>query len=131
MENLRKHIKYLTIEDILVVAEDHVGNFQVIKEEQLHYLIEAVGAKFGDTELFPTLFQKAAVYAHHIVSGHIFFDGNKRIGMHSAILFLGLNGCKFQPNIDDSIIELGLKIADGSITDIDIIANHIQQWVLP
>ncbi len=51
--------------------------------------------------------------------------------MHSAILFLGLNGCKFQPNIDDSIIELGLKIADGSITDIDIIANHIQQWVLP
>ncbi len=75
MENLRKHIKYLTIEDILVVAEDHVGNFQVIKEEQLHYLIEAVSAKFGDTELFPTLFQKAAVYAHHIVSGHIFFDG--------------------------------------------------------
>ena len=75
MENLRQNIKYLTIEDILVVAEDHVGNFQIIKENQLQYLIEAVSAKFGNIELYPTLFQKAAVYAHHIIKGHIFFDG--------------------------------------------------------
>lgn len=130
MENLRQNIKYLTIEDILVVAEAHVGNFQIIKENQLQYLIEAVSAKFGNIELYPTLYQKAAVYAHHIINGHIFFDGNKRIGMHCAILFLALNDCSFQSNIEDSIIELGLKIADGSVTDIDAIANHIQQWVL-
>ena len=55
MENPRQHLKYLTIEDILVVAEDHVGNFQIIKESQLHYLVQAVSAKFGDTELYPTL----------------------------------------------------------------------------
>ena len=65
-----------------------------------------------------------------IISGHVFFDGNKRIGIHSALLFLALNDCSFQPNINDSIIELGLKIADGSTTDIDVIANHIQQWIL-
>lgn len=130
MENFRQHIKYLTIENILVVAEDHVENYEIIKESQLHYLIEAVGAKFGDTELFPTLFQKAAVYAHHIITGHVFLDGNKRIGMHSALLFLALNDCSFRSDINDSIIELGLKIADGSITDIDTIADHIQQWVL-
>lgn len=129
MENPQQHIKYLTIEDILIVAQDHVGNFQVIRENQLHYLIDAASASFGDIELYPTLFQKAAVYAHHIITGHIFWDGNKRIGMHSALLFLVLNGCSFQPNIEDSIIELGLKIADGAITDIDAIANHIQQWI--
>lgn len=130
MENPRQHLKYLTIEDILVVAEDHVGNFQIIRESQLDYLVQAVSAKFGDTELYPTLIQKAAVYAHHIITGHIFMDGNKRIGMHCAILFLTLNGCSFQSDIEDSIIELGLKIADGSLTDIDAIANHIQQWIL-
>lgn len=129
MENPRQHIKYLTMEDILVIADDHVANFKVIKENQLHYLIDAVGAKFGDTELYPTLFQKAAVYAHHIITGHIFWDGNKRIGMHSALLFLVLNNCLLQANIDDSIIELGLKIADGTITNIDVIADHIQSWV--
>ena len=101
-----------------------------ITESQLQYLVEAVAAKFGDIDLFPTLFQKASVYAHHIISGHIFLDGNKRIGMHSAILFLILNSCSFKENIDDSIIELGLKIADGSLTDINTIADHIQQWIV-
>ena len=130
MENTRKHLRYLTIPEILTIAEKHVGNYQILNENQLNYLVEAVGAKFGDIELFPSLFQKAAVYAHHIITGHIFLDGNKRIGMHSALLFLVLNGCTLNPDIDDLIIELGLKIADGSITDIDAIADHIQQWIL-
>ncbi len=130
MENLRQHITYLTIEDILVVADDHVGNYEILKEGQLQYLVEAVAATFGGIDLYPTLFQKAAVYAHHIISGHIFLDGNKRIGMHSAILFLRLNECSLKDNIVESIIELGLKIADGSITDIDTIAEHIQEWIV-
>lgn len=130
MENSGQYIRYLTISEILMVADWHESNYQVLKENQLQYLIEAVSAKYGNIELYPTLFQKAAVYAHHIITGHIFFDGNKRIGMHSALLFLALNDFSFQPNIEDSIIELGLKIADGSMTDIDVIANHIQQWIL-
>lgn len=130
MENSGQHIRYLTISEILMVADWHESNYQVLKENQLQYLIEAVSAKYGNIELYPTLFQKAVVYAHHIITGHIFFDGNKRIGMHSALLFLALNDYSFQPNIEDSIIELGLKIADGSMTDIDAIANHIQHWIL-
>ena len=123
-------MKYLTIEDILIIAVGHVGDYQLLNENQLYYLVEAVGGKFGDTELYPTLFQKAAVYAHHIITGHIFFDGNKRIGLTCALRFLELNGYSRRPDIDDSIIELGFKIADGSITDIEIIAERIQSWVL-
>ncbi len=130
MENTRKHFRYLTIPEILAIAEKHVGNYQILNVNQLNYLIEAVDAKFGDIELFPSLFQKAAVYAHHIITGHVFIDGNKRIGMKSALLFLEFNGFVLRLNIDDSIIELGLKIADGTVTDIDAIAKHIQQWIL-
>ena len=130
MENSRQHLRYLTIAEILEVAEGHVGNYQLLNENQLRYLVEAVSGKFGDTELYPTLPQKAAVYAHHIITGHIFFDGNKRIGLHCAILFLEFNGCTLSLNIDDSIIELGFKIADGTITDIAMIADHIQSWIL-
>ena len=119
----------LTIEDILIIAETHVDNHQLLREDQLDYLIEAVSAKFGDTELYPTPFQKAAVYAHHIITGHIFFDGNKRIGLTCALRFLELNGYSRLPHIEDSIIELGFKIADGTITDIEVIADHIQSWV--
>ena len=130
MENPWQRLKYLTIEDILIVATGHVGDYQLLNENQLLYLVDIVGERIGDTELFPNLFQKAAVYAHHIITGHIFFDGNKRIGMHCALLFLSLNDFDLRPNIDDSIIELGLKIANGSITDIDEIADRIQSWIL-
>ena len=85
-------MKYLTIEDILIIAETHVDDHQILHKDRLDYLVEAVSAKFGDTELYPTLFQKASVYAHHIITGHIFFDGNKRIGLTCALRFLELNG---------------------------------------
>jgi death-on-curing protein len=130
MENPRKCMRYLTIEEILEVAEGHVSDYQVLREEQLRYLVEVVGWKIGDTELYPTLPQKAAVYAHHIITGHIFLDGNKRIGLNCAILFLEFNGCTLRLDIDDSIIELGLKVADGSITALEVIADHIQSWIL-
>ena len=130
MENPWQRLKYLTIEDILIVATGHVGDYQLLNENQLLYLVDIVGERIGDTELFPNLFQKAAVYAHHIITGHIFFDGNKRIGMHCALLFLSLSDFDLRPNIDDSIIELGLKIADGSITDIEKIADCIQSAIL-
>ena len=123
-------MRYLTIAEILEVAEGHVGTYHLLDENRLHYLIEAVAGKFGDTELYPTLPQKAAVYAHHIITGHIFVDGNKRTGLHCAILFLELNGCTLRLDLDDLIIDLGFKIADGTITDIEVIAERIQSWIL-
>lgn len=121
---------YLTIEDILIIAEAQVGNYQFLHKEQLDYLVDVVSAKFGDEELYPTLFQKAAIYARHIIIGHIFLDGNKRIGLTCALIFLDLNGCDLRPDINDSVIKLGYEIADRSITDIAVIADHIQSWVL-
>ena len=97
-----------------------MGSYQLLNENQLHYLVEIVGAKLGDTELFPTLPQKAAVYAHHIITGHLFSDGNKRVGLTCALAFLVLNGCSLHRDIEDSIIELGFNIADGTITDLKI-----------
>lgn len=129
MENSGGTLKYLTVGNILEVAEELVGQYQLLNENQLYYLVQIVGEKIGDTELFPTLAQKAAVYAHHIITRHIFLDGNKRTGMHCAILFFELNGFPLPPGIDDLIVELGLKIADGTIDDIEVIADHLQSWL--
>lgn len=120
----------LTIEDILIIAETHVDNHQLLHKDRLDYLLEAISAKFGDTELYPTPFQKAAVYAHHIITGHIFLDGNKRVGLTCALRFLELNGYSRHLDIEDSIIDLGFKIADGTVTDIEVIADHIESWIL-
>ena len=129
MENPSKTLRYLTIDEILRVAKRHVANNELLKESQLQYLVEIVCQNFGDTELFPTLTQKAAVYAHHIITGHIFLDGNKRTGMTCALWFFVLSGCSLRLGIDDSIVELGVKIANGTITDIEVIADHLQSWL--
>lgn len=130
MEYPRQSMRYLTIEDILIIAKEHVRDYQLLHENQLHYLVEVVGVKIGGIELYQTLPQKAAVYAHHIITGHIFLDGNKRIDLTCALQFLVLNDCILRPNINDTIIEIGLKIADGSMTDISVIADHIQSLIL-
>ena len=129
MENAGKTLRFLSIKTIHRVAKEQVGNYHLLNESQLLYLVEAVGAKMGDTELFPTLTNKAAAYAYHIISGHIFVDGNKRIGMTCALQFLKLNGCSPRLGIDDSIVELGLNIANRKITKIEIIAAHLESWL--
>ena len=123
-------MRYLKITEILDVAERHVKNYQIMNESHLNYLVEVVKAKFDNIDYYPTLFQKAAAYAYNIIAGHVFLDGNKRIGMNCAILFLELNGCTINLDIDDSIIDLGLSIASGEIDDIDLIAQQLQSWVL-
>ena len=130
MDNFGQPVRYLTFEDILIVAQRHVDNYQLLRENQLRYLVQMVGERLGDKELFPTLPLKAAFYAHHIIAGHIFLDGNKRIGLDCALWFLTMNGCSLRRDINESIIELGLSIADGTTTDLEAIADRIQSWIL-
>ncbi len=51
MEDPRQLMRYLTIEDILIIAEAQVGNYQFLDKEQLDYLVDAVSAKFGDDSI--------------------------------------------------------------------------------
>lgn len=81
---------------------------------------------YGGVELYPNLFQKAALYAHHIIAGHVFLDGNKRTGLARAFKFLEMNGLPTPDGIDDEIIALGLEIADGTLDDIEAIAERLQ-----
>ncbi len=42
------------------------------------------------------LFELAAAYCTGIVKNHAFIDGNKRTGILSAVVFLGLNGVEVE-----------------------------------
>lgn len=48
------------------------------------------------------VFRLAAVYCAGIVKNHPFIDGNKRTGILSAVVFLGLNGV--ETNFDEAMI---------------------------
>ena len=64
----------------------------------------------------PTLFDLAASYGYGIVKNHPFIDGNKRTGFLAAVVFLELNGCRFQATEVDSTLQT-LALAAGEMTE--------------
>ena len=64
----------------------------------------------------PTLFDLAASYGFGLVKNHPFIDGNKRTGFVVAVLFLELNGCKFQANEVDAAVRT-LALAAGEMSE--------------
>lgn len=82
----------------------------------LHYLVQIIQAKLDNKELYPSLSEKAALYAFNIITRHIFWDGNKRTGFICTFLFLRLNGCILSESIPTSeIVELALGIAKDEV----------------
>jgi death-on-curing protein len=64
----------------------------------------------------PTLFDLAAAYAFGLVRNHPFLDGNKRVGFATAILFLELNGYRFEASESEATIKT-LALAAGDLND--------------
>lgn len=56
---------------------------------------------FGDTELYPTLAEKAAALGYSLIKNHAFVDGNKRIGHAAMETFLLLNGFEVNASTDE------------------------------
>lgn len=64
----------------------------------------------------PSLFELAASYAFGLVKNHPFIDGNKRAGFVVAVLFLELNGYKFQATEVDAALRT-LALAAGEMSE--------------
>jgi death-on-curing protein len=71
-------------------------------------------ATYSGEDLHPSLYEKAAAYAFHLVKNHPFVDGNKRVGVHAALLFAEVNGfeCLATP---DEVVEVTLTVARGDL----------------
>ncbi len=66
------------------------------------------------------LFECAALYAERISRSQAFLDGNKRTGLHAALLFLAANGQRVaaDPDLEDLMMALtveALGVADFAV----------------
>ena len=64
----------------------------------------------------PTIFELAASYGFGLVKNHPFIDGNKRAGFIVAVLFLELNGYRFQATEADAAVRT-LALAAGELSE--------------
>ena len=80
----------------------------------LESALEAPFQTFDGKDLYPALIQKAARLGYSLVSNHPFVDGNKRIGIHTMLVFLAVNGVEIECN-QKELIDIGLSLAAGTM----------------
>ena len=91
------------------------GGIDGVRDEGL--LDSAINAPFqtlAEQDLYPTVLEKAARLGFGLISNHPFLDGNKRIGAHAMLTFMGVN----QINLcctDEELISLILQVASGRL----------------
>ena len=93
-------------------------------EGMLESALNAPFQIFDDTEVYPSIQQKAARFGFGLVKNHPFVDGNKCIGAHIMLVFLMLNHVELeytQEELSDTI----LKVADGTYSFDDLL-----KWIL-
>jgi len=108
---------FLSVEDVLFIHEEQIERFGgSLGLRELGLLESAVAqaqATFEGSFVHSDLFEMAAAYLFHLTSNHPFIDGNKRIGLASALVFLELNGVEVSHGTD-LLYELTMSVACGA-----------------
>ena len=79
---------------------------------------------FGGEELYPSIQAKAARLCYGLVKNHAMVDGNKRIGVHTMLVFLAVNGYELKYT-QNELVDLILDVADDKKEYEDLL-----EWIL-
>ena len=89
-------MRYLSAQDILILhallVDETVGSHGIRDIGLLQSIEHKPKSSFGEKELYPGVFLKAAILLEAIANYHIFVDGNKRTAFVAAAHFLAVNG---------------------------------------
>jgi death-on-curing protein len=125
-------VAFLSVDDVLLVHRrviEEFGGDSVLRDRGL--LESAVAmpqSTFGGKDLHSGLAGKAAAYHFHLCSNHPFVDGNKRVAVAAAELFLLINGHELSAN-DDEIEKLTLGVASGKLSK-DQVVEFFEKFLM-
>lgn len=93
-------MKKLTKEQILLLhtqlIETTGGSDGIRDISLLESALESPFQSYGGEELYPSIQAKAARLCYGLVKNHAMIDGNKRLGCHTMLVFLALNGYEME-----------------------------------
>ncbi|MDR2708519.1 MAG: type II toxin-antitoxin system death-on-curing family toxin, partial [Elusimicrobiota bacterium] len=96
----------MTLTEVLLILEDQIRNYGgMYGVRDLTLLSSAINlpqSSFEGKYLHKTIPEMAAGYAFHICQNRPFIDGNKRAALASSLVFLDINGYRF--NCRDEIL---------------------------
>lgn len=109
-------MRLLTKNEVLMIHKHQIetfgGAFGIRDFNLLESAVAQPASEFGGVVLHDFPFGMAAAYLFHISSNHPFVDGNKRVGLACALVFLDLNGFPITTGTD-ILYDLTMATARG------------------
>ncbi len=122
-------MKWLDLDDIELIHMqiiDASGGSQGVRDrERLLSALAGMKQEVFGQDLYPTIFEKAAVLMRGIIADHPFVDGNKRTGVMSALIFLNYNGYDTSSLADKVLEDFAVRVAVEHL-DIPVIAAWLK-----
>lgn len=122
--------RFLTLSEVLTILRDQIarygGDFGVRDVGLVSSAIAVPQATFEGKHLHADLYEMAAAYAFHLCQNHPFVDGNKRVALAAALVFLDLNGVTIT-DPDDRLYPLMMSVA-SSRTEKPEIASVLREF---
>ena len=126
-------IVFLTAHDVVAIHAHQIarfgGSLGLRDEGLLASAVAQAEASFDGQPMHEDLFAMAAAYLFHLVSNHAFIDGNKRVGLAAALVFLSVNGILIETGTDD-LYELTMCVARHEATR-DEVARQLRALSVP
>lgn len=110
-----------TVEYILELFRDQIKTPQLMNRVGLVSTLDKVAWGIPTSE-FPTIWERTTILFKEIVENHYFVDGNKRIGILIAFIFLSNNGFNFFPQAGE-VFSMTMEVAQGERT-----FEQIKNW---
>ncbi len=100
------------------------------KDEGFISAVKQIEQGFGDSYVYPSVEEKAAMLLYLIIKNHAFVDGNKRIGAACFLLFLMRNNLLLSPNgvpfiSNDALASITLFVAASKPEEMEMVKGLV------
>lgn len=110
---------FLTVDQVIEMHRlsiDKYGGSHGLKDPGLlESAVMAPRQTFGGEFLYPDIASMTAALWHGLVMNHAFVDGNKRIGLRAADVFLMLDGYELAGKKSE-LVSLTIRMTTGEVT---------------
>ena len=120
---MNKPIEFITLAEVIEIHKNQIGHYGgTLGLRDITLLQSALAmpeTTYDGNYLHSDLYQMASAYAFHICQNHPFLDGNKRVALVVALVFLDFNGIE----IDDPceiLYDAMMKVASGKMSKEDL-----------
>ena len=125
-------IQFLSADQVLAIHErciaEHGGASALRDRGLLESAVAMPSAQFGGQFLHAGLAAMAAAYFFHLCKNHPFVDGNKRVAVATAEVFILVNDQKLAAT-DAQLETLTMGVAEGSVSK-EAATKFFQQHVI-